>query len=169
MKRMNRFPHIVAATSLSLLASACASTSGDYPSLAIRDAERATGSMEPAPADEAPAPAPPLSPDFVERLAQIGEQARAAHQAFMAEVPAARRRVRAGGNASITTNAGAAAEVALASLESARSTTAVSLVDLDKLLVERAIALEPVEAVSELRQEVEALVAEEDAILAELR
>ena len=169
MTRMNRLPHIAAASTLALLASACANTSGDYPSLAIRDAERATGSMEPAPADEAPAPAPPLSADFVQRLAQIGEQARAAHRAFLTEVPAARRRVRAGNSAGIATNAGAAAEVALASLASARSTTAVSLVDLDKLLVERAIALEPVEAVAELRQEVEALVVEEDAILAELR
>ena len=88
-----------------LALAACASApDAAYPSLAIRDAEYASGQVprpagaclgedgappvqgQFAPAPPAPPPPPPptLSPDLVERVAQLEAQARAAHGVYYA-------------------------------------------------------------------------------------
>ncbi len=149
----------------------CAAASGDYPSLAIRDAERPRGTIE---APEPPVPAIPVPPritsaDVLERAASLRSDAVAAHQRFLAAAPAARRAVSAGAGAAPASDAWARAQVALADLETHRSLTAVPLADLDALLVDQAARLDPVAEVARAHRDVLALVAEEDRTLAQLR
>lgn len=149
---------------------ACA-TPGDYPSLAIRDVERAQGRFETAP------PAPVAVPEIpvgttgpvAERLAALGEAAEAAHSSFEQSTPGATRLVRAGAGAATGSTAWAAAQVALADLDSARSNTAIALGDLDTLMVATAVQLQDVSAIEEVRQRVLELIGEEDEVLARLR
>lgn len=150
---------------------ACASSGGDYPSLAIRDAERATGSLE-VPAEEPvtpPAPPPPLSSDVIERLAQLRASATEAHRDFTASVPAAERAVRSAAGAGVASDAWATAQVALANLESARSQTAIPLADLDLIYADAALELDLRQPIVAAREDVAAMVAEEDAVLERLR
>ena len=55
-RAMNRLP---ASLTLAFLLSACASTPGEYPSLARRPIERVTGTFTPPPPPPAPAPVDP--------------------------------------------------------------------------------------------------------------
>ncbi len=152
---------------IALALSACASN-GDFPSLAIRDAERAEGQFT----VDRPAPAPPLpeplSADMSERLVQIVERARGAHADFTAALPAARRRIAAGRGAAVGTDARGDALVALADLESIRTRTAIPLADIDTLYTDEAVRGELREAVVDARGTVVDLIAQEDAALAEL-
>lgn len=158
-----------------LLLSACAARS-DYPSLALRDAERISGSAEPAPA-ESPAPAPPQPPsgDMVARLGQLVEQARAAHGLFNERRGAAERTIAAGAGAATGSEGWATASVALAGLESARSEAMIALGALDEIYTAEAVTAagggSPAnrDAAAAAHSEVEGWVAEEDQVLTRLR
>ena len=154
---------------LASLLGACASTGGDYPSLAIRDAERAEGRFdtgEPARID-----VPPVEVDLAgglgARLTALVTAAEEAHREFTAVRPRARRLVSAAG--SVGSDSWAAAQVALAELDSARSRAAVSLADLDMIFVSARVAAEDSAAVEAARNQVVTLVAEEDTELETLR
>ena len=149
---------------------ACAGGSADYPSLAVRDAERVEGTFEPAPAPE-PSPSPPPvqpSPDLLQRLALLRTAAASAHQAFLETAPGTRRAVEAAHGTGVESKSWAAAQVALADLDSARSQTAVPLGDLELMFANAALAFELREPIADTRSDVAAMVAQEDAILAEL-
>lgn len=152
---------------LALALCACASTSDRYPSLAIRDAERVQGAFEPDTA-EAPevVPSPP-SADLLGRLSQLRQAASGAHREFVSAVPAAQRLAAAAGG--IGSDSWASAQVALSSLDGARSKAAVPLGDLDVLFIDATIAADQRQAIGEARDEVLRLIAEEDAVLARLR
>lgn len=164
---MRRF--LVLAAPLAL--GACATPGDKYPSLAIRDVERAQGQFEPTPATpldvpEIPAAASgPLAP----RLAMLAEAAAASHRAFLASSPKATRLANAAAGAAIGSTAWASAQVALADLDSARSATAIALGDLDALMVGTAIQGQDVSAIEAVRQQVLAQVGAEDETLARLR
>ena len=149
----------------------CATASDQYPSLAIRDVERAAGRFEPAPPAPFPVPevASPLSGSLTEQLAALGARARTAHAAFTASAPRAERAAAAAAGDAVGSPAWAAAQVALADLDSARSLTAVALAELDTLMVSRAVQAESLEAIEAVRQDVIAQVAAEDETLARLR
>lgn len=156
-----------------ILLSGCAASSGAYPSLAIRDAERVQGSFA---ADAVPAPSiiPPIveaspSADLVTRLAQLQAAAGSAHRAFLGQAPEAGRLVNAAADASITSDSWSSAQIALASLEAARSQAAVPLGDLDLMHADAALALEQRGAIEDTRDAVTKIIAEEDAILSNLR
>lgn len=154
--------------SLSVLTlAACASPGGDYPSLAQRPAERVEGTFTPD--EAAPVAAMPIAPsaDLATRLSENTRQAEAAHREFVAAAPTAERLARQAG--ATGTDSWAAAQVALADLDSIRSRVAVNLADLDSLWVDSTIEPGPREAIGSARSTVEALVAEEDAVLARLR
>lgn len=152
--------------SIALTLGACA-TSGDYPSLAQRPAERVEGTFTPEEAAPvAPAPITPTA-DLAARLAENARQAEAAHREFVSAVPSTERL--ASGAGATGTDSWAAAQVALANLDSIRSRVAVNLADLDSLWVDSTIEPGPREAIGSVRSTVEALVAEEDAVLARLR
>ena len=151
------------------LLAGCAGTARDYPSLSIRDAERVSGSFVPdagTAGQTAPAPAPA---GLDARLAQLLADARTAHGDFLTAAPQAERTVTAGAGAAIASDNWAAAQVALADLDSARSRAAISLGDLDLLYADATLAWQERAAITQVRDQVIALVAEEDAILARLR
>ena len=150
---------------VSLLA-ACA-TPGDYPSLAQRPAERVEGVF--APDTSEPTAPTPIAPSaaLAARLAASVGAAEEGHREFVGATPAAERLARAAGGTG--SDSWAAAQVALANLDSIRSRVAVSLADLDTLWVDATVEPGPREAIGSARARVEALVAQEDAVLAQLR
>ena len=151
---------------LALFVAGCAS-SGDYPSLAQRPAERVEGAFAPAPAEAAPAPPPAPSADLLERLASLRRDAAARHAEFTAALPGAQRLAAAAGGTG--TDSWASAQIALAELDSLRSRAAVALTDVDALWVDTIVESGPREAIAPVRDEVEALVRTEDQALARLR
>jgi hypothetical protein len=158
--------HRLAALAPALFLCACAST-GDYPSLAQRPVERAQGMF--APDTPEPAPAPPATPsaDLVARLADLQRDAASLHAQFVQAAPAATRLAAAAGGTG--SDSWASAQVALADLDSLRSRVAVSLADLDALWVDSTVESGPRDAIGAARDSVQALVAQEDDVLARLR
>ncbi len=161
---MLRKPAIPALLLPALLAG-CASAPNDYPSLATRDAERMAGRFEPP---QPYVPPPPL-PATLGQLGALEHAADAAHAAFLAEAPRARTVVQAARGAAAGSEAWARAEVALASLISARSATTVPLADLDRLAVDAAVDGRQTAPIIAVRDAVEAQVAAEDATIAQLK
>src|SRR4051812_25380044 len=78
-----------AALLLLALLAGCKTPEGEYPSLAIRPAERATGTLYPV----KPYMPPPTSPAVSDRLAQLSAQVATAHAGFERQVPATRSAV----------------------------------------------------------------------------
>lgn len=150
---------------------ACATSGDRYPSLAIRDIERAEGRFEPVASTPLAVPevAVPATGPIGERLAALGAAAAASHRAFLASAPAAARRASAAAGAAIGSDAWASAQVALADLDSTRSTTAIALADLDTLMVANAVQARDISAIEAVRQQVIAQVTEQDSVLARLR
>lgn len=156
---------------LSILTAACAAA-GDYPSLAVRDVERVRGSAAPAAGEQAVPPAPPpASADLTTRLDGLVAMARAADERFQANRGAAERAVSAAG--SVPADSWSTASVALARLETARSSAMVALADLDTLYVDARDAA-PLEetpsmaAIAAARGEVEGWVSAQNAVIERL-
>jgi len=173
---MRIFQSLAMGTALVATLSACAADTSRYPSLERRDAERMTGSASPVEPDIAPPPAPATPPTgLTERLAAIAAAAEDSHKTFQSRVAPARERVRRAAGAELGTLAWADAEVALSSLESARSDTMFALADLDELLATGTVAQAEtgkpagLPEISALREQITALVASEDAVLADVR
>jgi hypothetical protein len=144
---------------------ACASAQSEYPSLAIRPAERATGTLTPAAAEPVVAPAPQAT---IDRVSQLAADARASHQAFLSQVAGARSTITAARGAAIGGEAWARAEAALADVRAARAKTMVPLADLDRLYVDAATQSQATDRIGAARVEVEGLAAAEDRTLGEL-
>lgn len=164
---MRRYPVLAA----SLCLAACATPADRYPSLAIRDVERAQGQFEPAPAASLDVPQIPTlgTGTLAEKLGALGAAATAAHDVFLRSAPAATRLANAAAGSAIGSDAWASAQVALSDLDSARSTTAIALGDLDALMVGAAVQAQDVATIEAVRQQVLAQVGEEDEVLARLR
>ncbi|WP_404479843.1 hypothetical protein [Novosphingobium sp. BL-52-GroH] len=152
---------------------AACSTSGAYPSLAQRDVERISGSASPAQGDASPGvPAlPPASADLVTRLQGLVKVAQAADRQFQSSRAATERTVAAAGG--VGTDSWSSASVALAKLESSRSSGMGALADLDVLYAD-ARDKAPLEespsvtAIAAARSEVAALLDAQDAVIAGL-
>lgn len=160
------------ALAIALALTACATPSDEkYPSLAIRDVERAQGQFEPTPPAPLDVPEVPISGSgpLTDRLTALGAAATASHETFLARAPRATRLANAAAGAAIGSNAWASAQVALADLDSARSMTAIALSDLDAIMAGTAIQAQDVSAIEIVRQQVLAKVGEEDETLARLR
>jgi hypothetical protein len=171
---MRRAPATLLPLALLLPLAACAAAQ-DYPSLARRPAERASGTAQPVAPEAPPAPPSPPSPELTARLSQLVEQARAAHQRFVAKRPATERAVASGGGGAPGSEGWAVATVALSSLEAARSDAQVALADLDRLYTAETIAASETgdhakaTAIAAARDQVKALVTEQDEVLDGLR
>jgi hypothetical protein len=148
--------------SISALAlSACAGASEKYPSLAIRDAERAVGQFSPAPPE-------PTAPTYVVDRTSIGDaldRARQSHERFLARRPDAADLAQAAAGRGNESDIRARALVALADLTSMRGETAIALADLDRLEVEAATVFAPAGEVAEAQSYVARLVGEQDQAL----
>ena len=157
--------------SLGLMAACPTAQAHAYPSLAIRPGERVSGTAEPVPAS---AP-PPATAATGSRTAQLRAQARAAHARFGERRASAALLSAAARGASVGSEAWSVAQIALASLEVARSEAMIALADLDSLYVTAKINAAPtdgsgdVDAVGAARADVMAMIGEEDATLAALR
>lgn len=160
---------LLLATLVPLLA-ACGSPEG-YPSLARRPAERITGSAPVAAATEAASPAAPLPADLSvqSKVARLSQQARAANDRFAATRPRAAKAVADARGAAVASESWSVASIALAELESRRSDAAVALADLDSLYAEVKVDGGDSSAIAAARDQVTAWVADEDAVLADLR
>ncbi len=165
---MRRVPLVLA-----LLVAACATREDPrFPSLAMRPAERVTGTMAPG----TPEPPPPaLTPTTGDRLAALRGQALAAHRLFGEHRGRTAALAAAGRGAAPGSESWSVAQVALADLESSRSEAMIALADLDRLYVEASLAAAQsggspeLDAVAKAREEVAGWIAEEDAVLAGLR
>lgn len=152
--------------SISASLAACAS-GGDYPSLAIRDGERMTGSATtPEPAQ--PAERVALSTDTTTRVAQLEELGRANHAEFAKLESRASRLVAAARGSAITTKANASAQIALAELQSAHEATVSVLAELDVLLAEATLADAQLTTIEAARGEAARLAEEERTTIARL-
>lgn len=152
--------------SLALALSACASAAGEYPSLAIRDSERVTGSLE---TPEAPLFTPtPAAPATLEQLGELADTAREAHQRFLAAADDARGTVRSAAGSSIGSENWSRAQVAVAGLESRRSNAMIALADADRIFVEAATNGGEIAEAEAARAEIAALVEEENRVIAGL-
>ena len=169
---MNRTRSAICAAGLTLatlLLSACGSTGG-YPSLAKRPAERITGSAQPAVA-EAPAPLAPAAPDgnLQTRLTGLLDQAREAHRQFSALSGTVGQLARSARGAPAASESWSVASVGLAQLESRRSQAMIALADCDSLYARARIDGDDGVAIAAVRDQITAWVADEDAVLADLR
>lgn len=172
--RSSALPAAILAAGSAFALSACAST-GDYPSLARRDAERITGSApvvapEPPPA---PPPAPPSS-GLEGRLAGLVDQAGAAHQRFAARRGRTEQLIGQARGAAVASESWSVASIALAELESARADAMIALAELDSLFAAESVAdyatpsTDPA-TIGGARDKVAAWIAEEDEVLSRLR
>lgn len=154
---------------LPLLMAGCASSSDRYPSLAVREVERVSGTFTPVdsgPQVLSPAPAPE---DQAARLQSLISQAESVHREFLAATPRARLLVGQVDNTSPDSNAWAEAQIALGDLESKRSQAALALGDLDLLYAAASTGFVDRTDIDEARERVIGWIAEEDAVLAGLR
>lgn len=166
------FRKLFAVPLTALVLAGCTATTNDrYPSLATRDIERAEGTFEPV--ETAQLEVPPVEVDrganLAERLAALVEQARDAHAGFVEAIPGAEKRVSSAAGSSVGSDAWAAAQVALADLDSARSTAAIALGDLDILFAATTVEAGDAGDIVAARESVIALVAKEDTVLERLR
>jgi hypothetical protein len=153
---------------ISLLIAGCSSPQS-YPSLARRPAERITGSAPAVPPTEIVAAPQSPSPQVVTRLTQLSEQARDAHARFNKQTGETTRLVGAARGAAVASESWSVATVALANLESARSDAMIALAELDSLYAAQSIEGNDTAAIASAREEVIAIVADEDAVLSQLR
>ena len=144
----------------------CTTASDKYPSLAIRDVERAAGTMRPAEQPPYIAPAPPAA--VLDRLDQLAADAANAHRAFLAEAPRARSAVAAARGAGPGTDSWALAEVAVAELESSRSRSMIALADLDRIYVDSAVEGTELTRIATARDRVATLVDEQNATIEQM-
>lgn len=165
------------ATSLAALLAlaACNADRSRFPSLAVRPAERAYGTGQPASAT----PVLPLtasvpgSADLAARVAALRGAAITAHARFQQQRGAATRLIEAAKGTAPGSDAWSSAAIALAGLTSARGQGMVALADLDRLLIaatEQA-AIGPdadLRTVTPAHREVGDLMAQEDRAIAAL-
>lgn len=157
---------------LTLTLTACASGK-EYPSLALRPAERISGDTKAVTPEPSPPPAPP-SQQFTSRLSQLLEQARDAHQRFASRRGNVERLVAGAGGGALGGESWSVASAALADLEGARSDAMIALAELDRLYASESIAAAETgntgnaDAAAAAREQVNAWLAEEDGVLAAL-
>ena len=151
---------------LAVLTGACQTASDEYPSLALRDAERVSGAFEPVAAQ--PYVPPPTPAAVIGRLDQLAAEAASAHQAFLAEAPAARSAVASASGAEVGSDGWARASVAVAGLEGTRSRAMIALADLDRLMVDAAVEGGALDRIVPLRDRVIAQVDEQNATIESL-
>ena len=125
---MKKLPVLVMIFAVPL--SGCAMQQGDFPSLQKRPHEDGAAideTLEPAPEPTS------LPADIQGRLDAAVAQSRAAHQRFIADLPAVKRRVDAARGAAVSSESWVVAQMELAALETRRSPSVAAMADIDAL------------------------------------
>lgn len=151
---------------LALSLAGCSSGAHEYPSLAIRDAERVSGTF--VVGDTLIEPAA-TSAEVIESLTGELAAARAGHSRFMQMSDEAERLALAARGADTDSNDWAVAQVALAQLESQRSQSAITLATLDLYYADASLDFTRREQIDDVRNQVLAIVRHEDEVLMRLR
>ena len=146
---------------LSLSLGACASADGRYPSLAIRDSERAQGTLAPLPPTDG-AEAGMTDMDAI--LAPL-ERAQAAHAEFTAQQDQVSAIVLASRGLGPEDDRRARALVGLAALTSLRGQTALALADVDQLEVRAATEFKRTKEIRDLQASIVQLIQQQDETL----
>ena len=149
---------------LFIAVAACASPSEEYPSLAVRDIERVSGTMAVEPAPPLPQPAPAT----LAALDDLAATARAAHERFLAAAPQARAVADSAAGTQPGSDSWARAQVAIANLEAQRSQAMIALADLDRIYVEATTSGQDTDSISAVRSQIDVLVAQQDATIRSL-
>lgn len=159
----------IAPLALILALGACAG--GDktrYPSLQMRDVERISGKAEAVQPNAAPEIPVQPSADLSQRLSQLVGRAQQAHRGFVNDIPATRQAVAGSEGAEVASEGWSVAQASLSSLDAARNPAIIALADLDVLYVQSELEVGAADAVAAARDEVQALVSEEDSMIGEL-
>ena len=162
---MQRLSNAAVLLTIPALLAACATSSDKYPTLEVREAERVTGTFE-APSRLEPAL---LQDSIAQSLPDFVAAAKNSHTRFVDTAPATRITITAAQGTGSDSNDWAAAQIALADLESHRSDTAIALAELDLLYAQSTLRFEQRQAIAAAIVVVEELVAEEDLVLSQLR
>ena len=155
---------VVAVATCAFLAG-CAGSSDQYPSLAIRDAERVSGQFSPSPPTEEIGPVREFSTQEISGLVAAAQES---HQAFLDAQLVTGRLVSVARGSGAESEARALALVALADLSTKRSNTAIALADLDLLAAKAATELLSSEQLATAQTTVLELVNRQDSTLAQL-
>lgn len=155
-------PAILPPLAMIVTLSACAGGSDRYPSLAIRDVERASGQFTPASA-QVQSPIRPVA--SVAELSALLDRARQSQARFANASREAERLVRSAQSRPIESNARQSALVALADLATLRSDTALTVGDLDLLKAEAATSFAPHVEIDRARAEISAMLDTQDNTL----
>lgn len=165
-----------------LALSACAD--GKYPSLAQRPVERSAKTPTPPPIPAAAASSEPVSPAPSAQLGSLLSSAQKAHSGFMTLREEARRKVAAAQGAAVPSDAWAAANEALAELDTSRTDLAQAQDKLERLYIDDRLAhaiedgnadtgsgpaRPAARAIAAARDEVLTMVGVEDAVLSDLK
>lgn len=169
---MNRAISRLWASSALLFLTAC-SGAGGYPSLAIRDVERASGTAQPVSPEATKPPAPPVSEALDQRIARLVAQARTTHNTFQNRASSASQIVNAARGTRAPADRWIDSQIAIADLQALRSTAMIALADLDQLFAQERLAFpnEPsptVLALDSARQQIGSWVEEENRVIARL-
>jgi len=159
MRPIHLQPWILAASSVLILAS-CAGDSSRYPSLAMRDAELASGQLTPS---VSPDPVAPVATQ--QTLTGIVAQARQSHQDFLSARRDAAGLAGTAQGMDQESNEYARALVAVSALSILRGNTASLLGNLDELAVEAATTFAPLDAINLAQEEVQTMLNEQDAAI----
>ena len=151
-----------------LMLGACATSKGEYPSLARRPAERLTATFDaPSTPEVVVLPAPPAS--VVGQLGSLLGAAQRADGKFRQREPRARATVSAAGSARMGSESWGTATIAVAELEAARAEAMVALSDLDALYNDTRVRGEDPGEIGTVRDAVTGLISRQDQVLGELR
>ena len=155
-----RFTYALPATAAAFLVAGCLGDGAQYPSLAMRDVERADGVAMPA---SAPPPVPAIV--SVAELDAIVARARDYDRGFAAARPQASRLAQRAAGASRNSDLRSQALVALARLTTLHGQTTIALGELDRLEAQAAGSLAPITAIREAQTEVARIAAGQDAAI----
>tara|TARA_R110002124_G_scaffold166933_1_gene334308 strand:- start:44 stop:562 length:519 start_codon:yes stop_codon:yes gene_type:complete len=130
---------MIAKTPLLLLTiiglSGCAMQEGDFPSLAKRPFEDGPTIAEPD--SVVPPPAASLSPAVQAAVEKATATSNAAHNEFLARLPAVQKQVRAARNSAVSSESWVVAQMEMAALEMTRSPSVEALADMDRLYLQQ--------------------------------
>lgn len=148
---------------------ACASNPNQYPSLALRPAERVTAVYGAPVAVPTPELLPQPDGSVLSQLDSLVAQAQRGDARFQRGEKSARRLVGQAGRAQIGSEQWALATTAVSELEAARGETMTPLAELDRMFAEAVTQGQDTTAIVKARDAVIAIVGRQDAVLGEIR